>query len=303
MSNPLLSIIIPTHNRPQLVMRAVKSALEQTIDELEVIVVDDGSTQPPNLPSDDHRLRTIRLSKPRGGAAARNVGTEAACGRWVAYLDDDDLLLPHMATVSLKALSEPTLPTPVAVISGLEEINSQGQVIHKRIPPPLRPRGAHFSLEELEQGYSYNTKQTLVVEREVIQQIGGWDETFRSRVHTELFLRLNPVCSIIGLPIVTYQLCAHEGERVSRDKKLRQESFQRLIQKHEPIFKAHPKMFADFVCQQAYMCNKLGQKHTAFSYYLWALKLDPVRTFNKITSFYYKTLLNKLSVVHRKSAF
>ncbi|MCX7595406.1 MAG: glycosyltransferase, partial [Fischerella sp.] len=96
MANPLLSIIIPTHNRPHLVGRAVKSALEQTVEDFEVIVVDDGSTQPPELPS-DRRLRLLRHEQSRGGAAARNTGTEAACGRWVTYLDDDDLLLPHMA--------------------------------------------------------------------------------------------------------------------------------------------------------------------------------------------------------------
>ncbi len=294
MSNPLLSIIIPTHNRPHLLPRAVKSALEQTMNDLEVIVVDDGSVQSPELSIEDSRLRVIRLPESRGGAAARNVGTEAARGKWITYLDDDDRLLPNMAAVSLKALSEANLPVPVAVISGLEEVNSQGKVIGKRFPPAIRPRGVHFALEKIEAGYSYNTKQTLVVEREVMQQIGGWDETFRSRVHSELFLRLNPVCSIIGLPIITYQLYVHEGERVSRDPKLRQESFQRLVQKHEAIFKAHPKMFADFVYQNAYRCNKLGLKRAAFSNLCWALHIHPVYIFKRITSPFYHRIVNKL---------
>ena len=192
MSNPALSIIIPTRDRPHLLPRAVKSALEQTFADLEVIVVDDASTQLVELP-EDPRLRIIRLSKPRGGAAARNVGTDAAIGRWVMYLDDDDRLLPHMAAVSLDALAQATLSAPVAVLSGMELVDAQGNITGSLLPPPARPRGAHFSLEELEPGCSYNTKQTLVVEREVIRSIGGWDEEFRSRVHSELFLRLNPV--------------------------------------------------------------------------------------------------------------
>jgi hypothetical protein len=283
MSNPLLSIVIPTRDRHHLLPRAVKSALEQTLEDLEVIVVDDASAQPVQLP-EHPRLRVIRLSTSRGGAGARNVGTEAARGQWIAYLDDDDRLLPHMAAVSLEALTQTALPAPVGVISGIEVVNDQGWVISTRLPPPVRPRGAHFSLEELETGKSYNTKQTLVVEREVIRQIGGWDETFRSRVHSELFLRLNSACSIIGLPLVTYQLYTHEGARVSSNPTLRQESFQHLVNKHRALFNAHPKMFADFVYEHAWMSYAIGQKRAALASLCWAISLDPLHTLFRIAS-------------------
>ncbi|MGD1909708.1 MAG: glycosyltransferase [Rivularia sp. (in: cyanobacteria)] len=281
MKNPLLSIIIPTHNRPQLVLRAVKSALEQTMEDLEVIVVDDASQTPPQLPQDS-RVRMIRLPQLLGGAAARNIGTQAARSRWVTYLDDDDRILRDMASISLKAISENTSTSSIAVISGLEVVDSRGKVTQKRIPPRLRSQGTHFFLEELETGYSYNTKQTLVVERKVIEQIGGWDETFRSRVHSELFLRLNCACSIIGLPIVTYQLTAHEGVRVSRDVKLRQESFQRLINKHKSLFKVHPKMFAKFLCDHAEKSLEFDQPQAAISSYLYAMQLDLKLTLKQI---------------------
>lgn len=294
MNNPLISIIIPTHNRPRLVSRAVNSALEQTIDDLEVIVVDDGSEQPPELPSDP-RVRLISQDKARGGAAARNVGTKAACGRWVTYLDDDDRLLPHMVDVSLKALSEATLPNPVAVISGIELVTMEGKVKQQRLPPSVRLRGAYFSLEKLELGYSYNTKQTLVVEREVIEQIGGWDESFRSRVHSELFLRLNPACSIIGLPVITYQLTAHEGDRVSQNLDLRQESFHRLIRKHEFLFKSHPQMFAEFLYNHAMKSYELGQINAAFFSACRSMQVAPIHVIKHQIWPYYERLFNNLS--------
>jgi Glycosyl transferase family 2 len=276
-----LSIIIPTRDRPQLLPRAVESALSQTMTDLEVIVVDDASTQPVDLPIEP-RLRVIRLSMPRGGAGARNVGTEAARGRWVAYLDDDDCLLPHMAAVSLEAIALATLPPPVAVISGIDVVDDAGKTLETRLPPPSRPRGCHFALEALEPGKSYNTKQTLVVEREIILQLGGWDETFRSRVHTELFLRLNPACSIVGLPVVTYQLYEHPGARVSRNTNLRQESFQRLIDKHEAIFRAHPQTFANFVYEHARMLYRMGDKSQALSSVFWAMQIAPLPTIKKL---------------------
>ena len=281
MSEPLLSIIIPSHNRQHLVLRALKSALEQTIEDLEAIVVDDGSDPPLNLPANP-RLRLIRLAEARGVSAARNIGTKEARSRWVTYLDDDDRLLPHMAALSLKKISEAELPEPVAVISGLEIVNPQGQVLKTRIPPPLRLRGEYFSLEQIAAGYSYFTKQTLVVERDVILQIGGWDESLKSRVTTDLFLRLNPVCSIIGLPVVTYQLTAHEGTRISRNLTLRQESFHRLIQKHKSIFKAHPKMFAKFMYDHAMKSKKLGQKRAAFFSLCWAIRIDPIQVLKRV---------------------
>lgn len=289
MSNPLLSIIIPTRNRPHLLPRAVKSALEQTMDNLEVIVVDDASAQPVQLP-DHPRLRVIRLSTPRGGSRARNVGTEVALGRWIAYLDDDDRLLPHMAAVSLEAIAQAKLPAPVAVLSGIDVVSAQGRVTKTRLPPPVRPRGSHFYLEELEPGKSYNTKQTLVVEREVIRLLGGWDETFRSRVHSELFLRLNPVCSLLGLQVVTYQLYNHEGEQVSRNPTLREESFKRLVNKHRAVFQAHPKMFTNFVLEHARKSYQLGQRRAALSSVCWALRLDPLHTLTRFASPFWRKL-------------
>lgn len=275
MSFPLLSIIIPTHNRPHLLPLAFESALKQTVSEIEVIVVDDGSSEPVSLP-DDSRLQVIRLARSRGGAAARNIGTQAAQGRWITYLDDDDTLLPQMAEVSLEALEKTNLPPPVAVISGIEVVNLEGQILKKRLPPPLRSRGCHFSLEEREPGKSYNTKQTLVVERDVINQIGGWDESFRSRVHTELFLRLNAVCTLIGLSVPTYRLLRDQQARVSQNTNLRQESFHRLVQKHKEIFEAHPKMFSEFVYNEALISYKLGKKKAALAQLLWSFKLHPV---------------------------
>ncbi|MCA1993391.1 MAG: glycosyltransferase, partial [Coleofasciculus sp. S288] len=130
MSTPLLSIIIPTHNRPHLLRRAVQSALEQTMDDLEVIVIDDASAEPVNL-NEHPKLRIIRLPVNGGIAVVRNVGARAAQGRWLAYLDDDDQLLPHMATVSLDALASTTLPKPVAVLSGMEVVSEDGEVLQR----------------------------------------------------------------------------------------------------------------------------------------------------------------------------
>ncbi|PSB13282.1 glycosyl transferase family 2, partial [filamentous cyanobacterium CCP2] len=118
---PSLSIIIPTYNRPELLSRAVQSALNQTESDIEVIVVDDGSTPPVTLP-EHNQLRVIRLDPNQGGAAARNHGAAAARAPWITYLDDDDVLLPDMAEKALRSIAQipQTLPAPVALLFGLK---------------------------------------------------------------------------------------------------------------------------------------------------------------------------------------
>ncbi len=257
---PLLSIVIPTRDRPALLPAAIESALGQTLEGLEVVVVDNGSRPPVTVPSDP-RVRVVHC--PAGGtAAARNAGLWASRGRWITCLDDDDLLLPGMAEAALGALEASGLPSPVGLVSGIDVVDTKRRRLERRLPPTC-PRGAHFVLEPLEPGFSYSTKQTLVVERSVLLDIGGWDGSFLSLVNQELFLRLNPVCSLLGLPEVTYQHVQHDGYRLSGDSELLQESFGRLERKHHDLLSAHPLGYAELLLAQARKLARLGNPGAA----------------------------------------
>ena len=95
---PEFSVVIPTYGRPQFVDAAIRSVLGQSVSDLECIVVDDASPEPVDLAPDglldDPRLRLVRRDDNGGPAAARNTGIDAAVGKYVAFLDDDDLWLP-----------------------------------------------------------------------------------------------------------------------------------------------------------------------------------------------------------------
>ncbi|HYD10055.1 MAG TPA: glycosyltransferase family 2 protein, partial [Acidimicrobiales bacterium] len=98
-SGPLVSVVVPTHDRSALVVRAVRSATSQTVDDIEVLVVDDGSSDDTpavlaELAADDRRLRVLRHEEARGAPAARNTGIDHATGAYLALLDDDDEWLP-----------------------------------------------------------------------------------------------------------------------------------------------------------------------------------------------------------------
>jgi hypothetical protein len=270
---PLVSVVIPTKDRPHLLREAVDSALAQTEEDLEVVVVDDGSRTPVTVPA-DRRVRLVRHGEGRGNAAARNTGLAEARGRWLTCLDDDDVLTPRHLEVAFAALAASTLPPPVAALAAVAVIGPDGRTVEERLPPTL-PRGSHFSLEPRPPGRSYNTKQTLVVETEVLRGIGGWDPSFRSRTVTELFLRLNPVCSLQGVDTVTYHLRDHPGWRVSRDPDLRQASFDQLVAKHRSLFRAHPDGYADLLVDHAVVCLRDGNRRSALAALATATRRSP----------------------------
>ena len=90
---PLVSVIIPVYNRPELLLRSLRSVASQTISDLEILVVDDGSTIEigPSLSKlDDQRMRLLQHPSRRGVSSARNTGMDAARGQYVAFLDSDD---------------------------------------------------------------------------------------------------------------------------------------------------------------------------------------------------------------------
>ncbi len=106
MHDELVSIVIPTRDRNELLNRAVNSVLNQTYKNLEIIVVDDGSSLPLMIQSDDSRIRVVRNQNSKGNAAARNIGMRAAAGRYISLLDDDDYYFPHKIALQYKYLKD-----------------------------------------------------------------------------------------------------------------------------------------------------------------------------------------------------
>lgn len=112
----LVSVVIPTRGRRELVVKAVRSALRQDFSSLEVIVVMDGEDAETRVKLEsieDARLRVIDLAVSVGGAEARNVGVRAARGCWIAFLDDDDEWLPHKLSRQIATVRQSHCAWPV----------------------------------------------------------------------------------------------------------------------------------------------------------------------------------------------
>ena len=136
--NNTVSTVIPTRNRAQLVLRAVRSALAQTYEALiEVIVVVDGpdaDTSSALGTIHDARLRVIALPKSQGAQNARNVGIEAARGCWIALLDDDDEWLPEKTTLQMIAALNSTHRYPIVSCRVISRTNNYDLIWPRRLP-------------------------------------------------------------------------------------------------------------------------------------------------------------------------
>ncbi|WP_293884359.1 glycosyltransferase family 2 protein [Sphingomonas sp.] len=125
---PLVSVVIPTFGRPELVCRAVVGSLAQTLSDIEVIVVVDGVDPPTNaalaLLKDD-RLRVINHDGKRGAGQARDTGADAATGQWIAFLDDDDEWLP----TKLAAQVAIAPPEPAVIMTLSKVVSSTGTFV------------------------------------------------------------------------------------------------------------------------------------------------------------------------------
>jgi glycosyltransferase involved in cell wall biosynthesis len=96
--NPAVSVVLPVHNRADVLPRAISSVIEQSLENWELIVVDDGSTDRSAeiaLSFHDERIRLVELSVNRGGNAARNAGIREGQAPLIAFLDSDDAYLPQ----------------------------------------------------------------------------------------------------------------------------------------------------------------------------------------------------------------
>ena len=178
---PAVSVVVPTYERRDLVVRAVRSVLAQTHRDFELIVVDDGSTDGTEgaLRGLDPRLRYL-WQENRGVAAARNAGLELARGEIVAFLDSDDRWLPHhLATVTEMLARHPQ--AVLATTSPRFRVAGREDPSRTRLIDPLP-----LALGENFVGYPSG----VAVRRDAVLAAGGFDERLRVCEGFDLALRM-----------------------------------------------------------------------------------------------------------------
>ncbi len=182
----LVSVIIPTFNRSFKLERAVNSVLTQGFKDLELIVVDDGSTDDTEkvLERYNHCLEYIKHPFNKGVSAARNTGIGCARSPWVAFLDSDDYWLKDKLTAQLEMIEN----IPDMVACQTEEIWIRGGV---RVNPRKKHKKTSGNIFVQSLKMCMITPSSVIIRKRVLDKIGLFDDTFPAAEDYELWLRLS----------------------------------------------------------------------------------------------------------------
>ncbi|WP_052731907.1 glycosyltransferase family 2 protein [Devosia geojensis] len=281
LSLPLVSVIIPAFNRAATIRAAIESVLRQTYANVEVIVVDDCSgddTVGAVRALSDTRLRLISTPRNLGSSSARNQGVAVSRGRWIAFQDSDDEWLPTKLEKQMARLLAPG-SSDIAGYCGLLTVSAIDCRPGERSSPHYTPGSSIVGVERglgdalLERNFV--STQTLVVSREALDAVGGFDETLLAVEDWDLALRLarHGSFAFIDEPLVLQKFSANSLSRDNRKLLLAQ---QQVLAKHADLFARHPDVLARHYYLLAGGCRRLGDLPGARAYLGKALGLRPI---------------------------
>jgi glycosyltransferase involved in cell wall biosynthesis len=201
---PSVSIVIPTHDRRELAMSTIRSALAQRGVDVEVIVVDDASTDETDeavRSLAEPAVRLLRHDRRSGVATARNTGIAAANADWIALLDDDDLWAPNKVRAQLDAA---VAARSDWVYAGVVEIDGDGRYLGGLPPPSPDTLLATIAERNLMPAGCSN----VMIRSRLLDRTGGFEPRLRHLADWDLWLRLVryaiPTC--VSEPLVAYRV-------------------------------------------------------------------------------------------------
>lgn len=215
-ATPLISVVIATYNMGRYVCTAVDSVLQQDYPELEIVVVDDGSTDdtPERLAryDDNHRVRVFRQDN-AGQTVAKNRGLMEARGEMVGFCDADNYWLQGKLRTQINAFSQ--RPDLGVIYGELRFIDGEGNDLPA--PRVTRHSGRITAQLLLDNFVTFNT---TLVPRKILEETGGFDESLRMAIDYDLWLRISLRYEFLYLPrpLVAYriwdgQMSHRTGER------------------------------------------------------------------------------------------
>jgi glycosyltransferase involved in cell wall biosynthesis len=237
---PLVSVILPCRNRASTLKRAIDSVLKQTFSDLELVIVDDGSTDQSQEIFNylaDERVRCYQFAQSRGAAAARNHGIEATTSPFVAFQDSDDEWHPDKLSIQLEAIKSANVGL---VYSHMLRVSSSGIESIFLAPEPTFEDIYDVDLQK----YSLENIgiQSCLIDRESFKRSGLFDESLPALEDLDLFIRLTGICGFkrLDVPLVKY----HESDGLSTNVEAQAKARRMLFQKYKQAFRGNKKAVA-----------------------------------------------------------
>jgi glycosyltransferase involved in cell wall biosynthesis len=252
---PAVTVVIPTRNRPELALRAVRSALAQTLDDLEILVVDDASDVDPAVVAGvAPNVRVLRQQRWQGVSAARNRGVREARGEWVAFLDDDDLWSPDKLSRQCVAAER----------GGADYVYCDVVMVTAAGVPRLwaRPPGPEaLPAALLDHNALVGGQSSVVVRRALLEHVGPFDEDLGYFADWDYWLRLCRVGSGLHVPDVLVGYVLHSGSMTATAAFDFNAELDRLLSTHRDLLSVDGRIDSDrYVGLRAYLLRLAGRR-------------------------------------------
>lgn len=236
MSDNLVSVIMPAYKRADTITRAIRSALDQTYPHIEVIVVDDNSqdgTVGVVEAIGDDRILVSAHSTNQGGNAARRSAIERSSGRYLAFLDADDVWHPDKITAQLERLTQAG-PTHEFAYTWYESELPDGSIV-----PARTPCAEGLAAPELLRSNVIGTFSTALVTRAAYERAGGLDPSLPSCQDWDFYLRVNQVTGIACVPhvLARYWRGDDDPHRISSSRERVAAGHAEIFRRIEPLLR------------------------------------------------------------------
>jgi glycosyltransferase involved in cell wall biosynthesis len=267
----LISVVIPAYKRDRVIERAIRSVLEQTYQDFEILVVDDGSKDDTesvvaSLALEDSRIHYFRHETNRGAQAARNTGAKAAKGEWIAFLDSDDYLTSNSLELRILAAQN----------QGVKVIHSECQLLKQ-------DKSSNAYGISPWNGYVYREMLTdpgilfsgLLIAKEALEKVGYLDEQIIAYQDWDTVIRLAKYYSFGFVAEPTFIYDCRGNDTISRNLVLEVEGYKQVFNKHffEIVRKLHPRTVAHHYRAIAHRYQAVGDQNYARRYqilsFLW----------------------------------
>lgn len=241
MKRPIVSVIIPTFNRANMIRRAIESVTLQTFNDWELIVVDDASTDNTEgiirtYLEDDQRIRYYKHKKNHGGGAARNSGIKMSNGRYIAFLDDDDRWYPEK--LRLQYHYSQNHPDAGFIYAGFSYIDYETEKIIKSVSPQYQGNVSSVILKNNIIG-----SPTPLIKKECFAQAGLFDEKLNSCQDWDMWIRISQHCFFAYVKEYLAAVTMH-GTQISSNLSSKIDSRKKLFNKYFDFIKENKSILS-----------------------------------------------------------
>jgi glycosyltransferase involved in cell wall biosynthesis len=299
MSNTV-SIILPTYNRAGLLGRAVESVLNQTFQDFELIIVDDGSTDNTEklvASFSTDKIRYVRHSNNKGVSAARNTGLRLAGGDYITFQDSDDEWMPDKLEKQIAIFK--IAPPSVGIVYCGSVLVMHGRTRYIRC---FEYRVKNHNIFSNIAERFFVTTPTLMLRRQCFEAAGGFDESLPVQEDWELFLRMSKLYSYIGIDefLMTRYL---QPDSLTGNNCYFVKAFGLLVEKYFDDIKQDAKLLSKCYFKLGHCLIVQGDIRQGRCYLLKGAKANPLNLKNPIVfllSLPGKTVYKTLTQIYRR---